>query len=108
MNLKNQIIISKNHYGNLVYGTTGLILKALIDENGKIRNRVVAREGLSGEWLELNQRDKELCMKLKLKYEKIDFKIPKINTLKYTKEIPLINIKEEELKKYEEDEEYFD
>ena len=98
--LDNKIIIRKNNYGNLVYGNTGLILKAIEDINGKIRNRVVAKEGLNGEWIELNHKDIELCKKYKLRYEKIEFKKNVIvNTIKYTSKIPLMTTKwKEEIK----------
>ena len=94
------IIIRKNNYGNLVYGNTGLILKAIEDINGKIRNRVVAKEGLNGEWIELNHKDIELCKKYKLRYEKIELKKNIIvNTIKYTSKIPLMTTKwKEEIK----------
>jgi len=97
---ENKIIIRKNNYGNLVYGNTGLILKAIEDINGKIRNRVVAKEGLNGEWIELNHKDIELCKKYKLRYEKIEFKRNVIvNTIKYTSKIPLMTTKwKEEIK----------
>jgi len=98
--LDNKIIIRKNNYGNLVYGNTGLILKAIEDINGKIKNRVVAKEGLNGEWIELNHKDIELCKKYKLRYEKIEFKKNVIvNTIKYTSKIPLMTTKwKEEIK----------
>jgi hypothetical protein len=97
---ENKIIIRKNNYGNLVYGNTGLILKAIEDINGKIRNRVVAKEGLNGEWIELNHKDIEICKKYKLRYEKIEFKRNVIvNTIKYTSKIPLMTTKwKEEIK----------
>jgi hypothetical protein len=77
-----------------------LILKAIEDINGKIRNRVVAKEGLNGEWIELNHKDIELCKKYKLRYEKIELKKNVIvNTIKYTSKIPLMTTKwKEEIK----------
>jgi len=88
---KKMIVIEKNSFGNLEYGTTGLLFKTLKDENGKTINRIVSKQGPNGEWKPLSESDIKLCKKLRLKYQIIDFKkkTGDINTKKFTSKIPL-------------------
>lgn len=94
---KKSIIISKNKFGNMEYGTTGLLLKSIKEDNDcKIRNRVVARQGPNGEWNPLSENDINLCKKLRIKYEIINLnKISgEIDSKKYTSKMSLFLLDE--------------
>ncbi len=61
---KDDLVIKPNRWHNFVYPGTCLIL----DKDKK----VAAREGMTGEWLQLTQEDIDLCKKYKLQYKIID------------------------------------
>lgn len=62
-------IIRKNEHNNFVYGNTGLIFKSSLEKY------IVAREGLKGEWLPLDEYDIAECKRLGLRWKKIQNKI---------------------------------
>lgn len=62
-------IIRKNEHNNFVYGNTGLIFKSSLEKY------IVAREGLKGEWLPLDECDIIECKRLGLRWKKIQNKI---------------------------------
>jgi hypothetical protein len=63
------LIIKKNKYNNFVYGNTGLIFKSSLDKC------IVAKEGMNGEWLPLDEYDIEMCKEYNLRWKKIENKI---------------------------------
>jgi len=77
-------IISKNKYGNFTFENTGLIFKNINDK------KIVAKEGINGKWIELNDEDIELCIQYKLKFERINLK-HNFDTKKYTSNISLFD-----------------
>ena len=80
--LDNMFIITKNSYGNFVFGKTGLIFK------GATEKYIVAKEGDNGSWNPLSDEDIELCKKFRLKYKIIETNDNNIiNTKEYTKNL---------------------
>lgn len=77
-------IITKNKYGNFTFENTGLIFKNINDK------KIVAKEGVNGKWLELNDDDIDLCIQYKLKFEKINLK-HNFDSKKYTSNISLFD-----------------
>ena len=59
----------KNKHDNFVYGNTGLIFKSSLEKY------IVAREGLKGKWLPLDEYDIAECKRLGLRWKKIQNKI---------------------------------
>lgn len=57
------LIIRKNKYNNFVYGNTGLIFKSSLEKY------IVAKEGMNGEWLPLDEIDIDLCKEYNLKWK---------------------------------------
>jgi hypothetical protein len=57
------LIIRKNKYNNFVYGNTGLIFK------NSLEKYIVAKEGIDGEWIPLDDIDIELCKEYNLKWK---------------------------------------
>ena len=63
------LIIKKNKYNNFVYGNTGLIFKSSLEKY------IVAKEGMNGEWLPLDEIDIDICKEYNLKWKIIQNKI---------------------------------
>jgi hypothetical protein len=63
------LIIKKNKFNNFVYGNTGLIFKSSLEKY------IVAKEGMNGEWLPLDEIDIDICKEYNLKWKIIQNKI---------------------------------
>jgi hypothetical protein len=63
------LIIRKNKFNNFVYGNTGLIFKSSLEKC------IVAKEGMNGEWLPLDEIDIDLCKEYNLKWKIIQNKV---------------------------------
>jgi hypothetical protein len=62
------LIIKKNKFNNFVYGNTGLIFKSSLEKY------IVAKEGMNGEWLPLDEIDIDICKEYNLKWKIIQNK----------------------------------
>lgn len=69
-----KMVIAVNRFGNFVYGDTGLVFSE--------DKRIIAREGVNGEWLTLKQEDIELCKKYKLRYKLVEHQKSKPEDIK--------------------------
>jgi hypothetical protein len=63
------LIIRKNEFNNFVFGNTGLIFKSSLEKY------IVAKEGMKGEWLPLDEIDIDLCKEYNLNWKIIQNKV---------------------------------
>jgi len=63
------LIIRKNKFNNFVYGNTGLIFKSSLEKY------IVAKEGMNGEWLPLDEIDIDMCKEYNLNWKIIQNKV---------------------------------